>query len=106
MGIYKLFFANDSPTRNVVFVNEEIGISGKVTGYNKARGFKIYINSSEVPYNFDSFQSREVAPNFSLGYYLEHGDSLTKSPNSSVVVVTRNGQVSEWHFVKPATPAQ
>lgn len=104
IGFYKLFFADDSPTRKVVFITEELGIAGRVTGFNKARGFKIYINSSEVPYNFDNFQNQEVSPNFSLGHYLIHGDSISKSPNSTVVLVRRGEQISEWHLVRPVEP--
>lgn len=104
--IYNFFFAEAAPNRQVVFVNQELGIAGEVTGFNKARGYKIYLDSTDTPYNFDRFENAQIQPNSGLGHYLEHGDSLTKSPNSSVVVVTRNGRVSEWHFVNPPGPAQ
>lgn len=104
--VYKFFLANDSPTRKVVYINQELGIRGEVTGYNKARGFKIYLNNSEVPYNFDAFQNEQVKPDFGLGYYLEQGDSLVKSPHSTVLLVRRGGQASEWHFVPPAASSK
>lgn len=100
IGFYKFFFADDSPTRKVVFVNKELGVAGEVTGFNKARGYKIYINSSDTPYNFDDFENEQIIPNSGLGYYLEHGDSIAKSPNSSIVLVKRKGQLSEWHLVE------
>lgn len=100
--IYVFFFKDDSPTRKVVFINQELGVSGQVTGFNKARGFKIYLNSTDVPYNFDAFVNEQVAPHDGLGYYLEPGDFVTKQPNSTTLTLKRKGQESEWKFTKPA----
>lgn len=101
IGIYKFFFADDSPTRKLVFINRELGIAGEVTGFDKARGYKIYLNSSDTPYNFDNFENAQLLPNTSLGYYLKHGDQLKKEPNTAVIFVKRKGQISEWYLVKP-----
>ncbi|MDQ2771914.1 MAG: hypothetical protein M3Y54_15605 [Bacteroidota bacterium] len=106
IGFYKLFFANDSPTRNVIFINQELGMTGTVTGVNKARGYKIYLDSSDVPYNFDAFENPAMRPNNGLGYYLERGDLVEKKPSSTTITVDRGGQQSEWHFVKPTLPAR
>lgn len=106
IGFYKLFFANDSPTRKVVFINQELGIAGKVTGVNKARGYKIYLDGSDTPYNFDDFEHATMRPNNGLGYYLESGDLVEKKPSSTTIKVDRGGQQSEWYFVKPDRQAR
>jgi len=103
-GLYKFFFAPDPSTHGVVYINQKLGVSGRVTGYNKARGFKIFLDNSTTPYNFDAFASEEFTPDYGLGYYLEQGDSVTKLPNSSVLTLQKNGKTSQWHLV-PATPA-
>lgn len=87
----------------VTVVSTDIGIEGTVTGYNSARGFKIYLNSSDTPYNFDAFVNERLAPHDSLGYYLAPGDSISKQPNSPVLRLTRGGQTSEWRWVVPAS---
>ena len=66
--LYKFFFAASPITHNVVYVNQEIGVSGRVTGYNKARGYKIFLNNTTTPYNFDAFASEQYKPDFGLGY--------------------------------------
>lgn len=103
-GLYKFFFAPDPSTHGVVYINQELGVSGRVTGYNKARGFKIFLDNSTTPYNFDSFANKDFMPDYGLGYYLEQGDSVNKLPNSSVLTLQKNGKTSQWHFVAP-TPA-
>lgn len=99
---YKWWFSDYNPQlAGVTVVNADIGIKGTVTGYNRARGYKIYINSSETPYNFDAFVNERLSPDDSLGYYLVPGDSISKQPNSPVLRLTRGGQVSEWRWVAP-----
>jgi hypothetical protein len=102
IGFYKFFFADDSPTRKVVFITKELGIAGEVTGYNKARGYKIYLDSSDTPYNFDAFANEQFMPDYGLGYYLEQGDSVNKLPNSTILTLQKNGKTSQWHLVIPA----
>lgn len=104
--LYKLFVVDDSPRKNVVVVTRELGLAGRVTGYNKARGYKIYLDSSDVAYNFDAFQNAAVAPGEGLGYYLERGDSVAKTPNSGSIGVTRQGQLSEWRLPPAPAPAR
>jgi hypothetical protein len=103
-GLYKFFFAPDPSTHGVVYINQELGISGRVTGYNKARGFKIFLDNSAIPYNFDAFANEQFTPDYGLGYYLEQGDLVNKLPNSSVLTLQKNGKTSQWHLVAP-TPA-
>jgi hypothetical protein len=102
IGFYKFFFADDSPTRKVVFITKELGIAGEVTGYNKARGYKIYLDSSDTPYNFDAFANEQFMPDYGLGYYLEQGDSVNKLPNSTILTLQKSGKTSQWHLVIPA----
>jgi len=99
--LYKFFFAASPTTHNVVYVNQEIGVSGRVTGYNKARGYKIFLNNTTTPYNFDAFASEQYRPDFGLGYYLEQGDSVSKQPNSKLLILHKNGRTSEWRLVAP-----
>lgn len=96
---YRWFFP-DRPhnQEGVVVINQETGIEGEVTGYNSARGFKIYINSTPTPYNFDLFVNQELAPNNSLGYYIKSGDFISKKPNSNVLMLKRGAQESSWQF--------
>jgi len=103
-GLYKFFFAPDSATHQVVYITQELGVNGRVTGYNKARGFKIFLNNSATPYNFDAFANERFMPDYGLGYYLEQGDSVNKSPNSPVLTLEKNGQTSQWHLMP--TPAR
>jgi hypothetical protein len=100
LGFYKFFFAEDSLAPKVVFISKELGIAGKVTGFNKARGYKIYINSSVAPYSFDDFENTQLMPGKSLGYYLEQGDSVNKRPGADTVLVVRESQLSKWCLVK------
>jgi hypothetical protein len=103
---YWLFVGGEtSQARRVVVIDQNLGLAGKVTGYNKARGNKIFLNSSDVPYNFDSFENEALAQLNGLGYYLEQGDSVYKSPNAPVVRVVRAGQRSTWHLVLADTTA-
>jgi hypothetical protein len=101
-GLYKFFFPPDPSTRQVVYINQELGVSGRVTGYNKARGFKIFLDNSTTPYNFDAFANKQFMPDYGLGYYLEQGDSVNKLPNSTVLTLQKNGKTSQWHLVLPA----
>lgn len=102
---YWLFLAEAPPMRNVVVVNQDLGLASKVTGYNKARGYKIYLNASDVPYNFDRFENQALAQRNGLGYYLEQGDSVYKLPNAKVLRLVRQGQGSSWRLVPPGTTA-
>jgi hypothetical protein len=102
---YQFFLAEDHPKQTVVAVNQDLGLAGKVTGYNKARGNKIYLNSSPVPYTFDDFENQELTRNDGLGYYLEQGDSVYKAPNAKVLRLVRHGQGSTWFLVAPAAAA-
>lgn len=98
--LYKFFFGS-SATHNVVYVNQAIGVSGRVTGCNKARGYKIFLNNTKTPYNFDAFASEQYKPDFGLGYYLEQGDSVSKEPNSLLLTLHKNGRASQWQLVAP-----
>lgn len=100
-GAYRLFFGPNPATRNVVYVNQEIGVNGRVTGFNKARGYKIFLNNTTTPYNFDAFASEQYKPDFGLGYYLEQGDSVSKEPNSKQLTLHKNGRTSQWYLVAP-----
>ena len=102
---YWLFLAETPQVRNVVVINQDLGLAGIVTGYNKARGYKIYLNSSNVPYNFDRFENQALTQRNGLGYYLEQGDSVYKSCNDKVLRVVRQGQRSTWYLVPPDTTA-
>jgi hypothetical protein len=85
-------------SKKPIIINKIIGIKGKVTGINKARGFKIFINDSENPYNFDKFSNTEIGGNDRLGYYLDFGDSIDKGSNSDTLKLNRNGKVSFWYY--------
>jgi hypothetical protein len=100
---YWLLLAETPQARNVVVINQDLGLASEVTGYNKARGYKIYLNSSDVPYNFDRFENQALAQRSGLGYYLEQGDSVYKLPNANVLRVVRRGAQSTWHLGPPAT---
>jgi len=100
---YRFFFAE--PTSPVVVINRELGISGRVTVHSDSRGYRVYLDSSRVPYSFDDFVNEQLAPHNALGYYLRPGDSVAKAPHATQVVVTRNGQVSTWQLAPPAPPA-
>jgi hypothetical protein len=103
---YWLLRPEVSQTQNVVAINQDLGLVGEVTGYNKARGYKIFLNSSVVPYNFDGFENQALAQHNGLGYYLEQGDSVYKAANTKVLRVVRRGQRSTWHLVLPDTIAR
>jgi hypothetical protein len=102
---YWLLRPEASQTQNVVIINQDLGLVGRVTGYNKARGNKIFLNSSAVPYNFDQFENLALAQHNGLGYYLVQGDSVYKLPNARVLRIVRQGQQSIWHLVSPVMPA-
>jgi hypothetical protein len=91
-GFYSFFFAE--PKSHVVVINRELGISGEVAVRSDSRGYRIYLDSSRVPYSFDEFTNEQLAPNEGLGYYLRAGDSVCKAPQATQLVLKRNGQAS------------
>lgn len=88
-GFYSFFFTE--PTSHVVVINRELGISGEVIVRSDARGYRIYLDSSQVPYSFDEFANEQLAPHQGLGYYLRPGDSVYKAPQATQLVLKRNG---------------
>jgi len=85
-------------SKKPIIVNKIIGIKGKVTGINRARSYKIFINDSEIPYNFDKFSNTEIGGNDRLSYYLDFGDGIDKGSNSDTLKLNRNGKVSFWYY--------
>lgn len=81
-------------------VDRTTGISGKITGVNRARGYKIYLNGSNQPYSFDDFFNRAIAGNDGLGYFIELKDSVEKKPNSDTLCLTRGRVKTYWLFEK------
>jgi hypothetical protein len=63
-GFYSFFFAE--PKSHVVVINRELGISGEVAVRSDSRGYRIYLDSSRVPYSFDEFTNEQLAPNEGL----------------------------------------
>jgi hypothetical protein len=102
-GFYSFFFAE--PTSHVVVINRELGISGEVTVRSDSRGYRIYLDSSRVPYSFDEFTNEQLAPQQGLSYYLRPGDTVYKAPHATRLVLKRQGQTSTWHFTPPRQPA-
>jgi hypothetical protein len=100
-GFYS-FFAE--PKSHVVVINRELGISGEVAVRSDSRGYRIYLDSSRVPYSFDEFTNEQLAPNEGLGYYLRAGDSVYKAPQATQLVLKRNGQASTWRLTPPRLP--
>jgi len=103
---YWLLRPEVSQALNVVVINQDLGLVGEVTGYNKARGYKLFLNSSGVPYNFDAFENQTLAQHNGLGYYLERGDSVYKPVNAKALRVVRRGQRSTWHLALPDITAR
>ena len=101
-GFYSFFFAE--PKSHVVVINRELGISGEVAVRSDSRGYRIYLDSSRVPYNFDEFTNEQLAPDEGLGYYLRAGDSVYKAPQATRLVLKRNGQASTWRLTPPRPP--
>ena len=75
-------------------------ISGRVTGINRARGYKIYLDDTKTPYNFDNFSNDIISKNNGLGYYVDFKDSIYKQQNSDTLCLIRNGNVSYWTLSK------
>lgn len=101
-GFYCFFFAE--PTSHVVVINRELGISGEVAVRSDSRGYRIYLDSSRVPYSFDEFTNEQLAPHEGLGYYLRPGDSVCKAPHATRLVLKRQGQASTWRLTPPRQP--
>ena len=101
-GLYYFFFAEPPP--HVVVINRELGISGEVAVHSDSRGYRIYLDSSRVPYSFDEFSNEQLAPHQGLGYYLRPGDSVYKAPQATQLVLKRNGQASIWRLMPPKLP--
>jgi hypothetical protein len=99
VGIYSFFFAE--PTSHVVVINRELGVSGEVAVRSDSRGYRVYLDSSRVPYSFDEFTNEQLAPHQGLGYYLRAGDSVYKAPHATQLVLKRQGQASTWHLIPP-----
>jgi hypothetical protein len=99
VGFYSFFFAE--PTSQVVVINQELGISGAVTMRSDSRGYRVYLDSSRVPYSFDEFINEQLAPREGLGYYLREGDWVSKAPHATQLVLKRQGQGSTWHLTPP-----
>ena len=92
---YKLFIRNPP---NTTIVNKELLINGTVTGVNKARGYKIYLNNSDTPYNFDHFYNFSVSLDDALGYYISVGDIVKKASNSDTLKLIRNNKTQFWLY--------
>jgi len=93
--IYQFFFMD---LKKPIIVNKSIGIKGKVTGINRARGYKIFIDDSKAFYNFDQFSNSDIGGNHGLGYYVQLGDSINKRPGSDTLKLSRSGEISFWYY--------
>jgi len=83
-------------SKQSITLNYQTSLTGRVRGYNRARGYKIYLFGRNDAFNFDNFRDSSVLKDDGLGYYLDYGDSLSKNPNSDTLIVSRNGQVTLW----------
>ena len=90
---YKFVIQKKEPVINVDFSTE---IKGKVRGFNRARGYKIYLLGMQNAFNFDGFRNYQISRNDALGYYLDYGDSLVKVVNSDTLELFRDGNVTIW----------
>lgn len=95
--IYIMFFQTETRRTEIGYASF---VSGRVTGINRARGYKIYLNDSKIAYNFDNFSNDKISKDNWLGYYLEFKDSIYKKQNSDSLCLIRNGNLTYWTLSK------
>lgn len=89
-----------SPT--YVVVNGKTEIQGKISNHSANRGkYRFSLAGRRETFDFDNFQNQALWVDGRLGSYLADGDSVSKLANSPILMLSRNGQLSQWTLVVP-----
>jgi hypothetical protein len=89
-----------SPTH--VVVDDKTQVQGKVSNHSVNRGkYRFSLQGHREAFDFDNFQNQMLWADGRLGSYLADGDSVSKPANSTVLILSRNGQRSQWMLVAP-----
>ncbi|RZK32272.1 MAG: hypothetical protein EOO61_17080 [Hymenobacter sp.] len=99
----KLFYGLGSVLSSAyVVVNGKTEIQGKISNHSANRGkYRLSLACRRETFDFDNFQNQALWIDGRLGSYLVDGDSVSKSANSPVLMLSRNGQLSQWTLVVP-----
>jgi hypothetical protein len=90
-----------------IAVGRETAVTGRVTGTMKSRHYHgFFLNGHhDAQYDFSDFVRAPAAAGApapadseDLGFYLQTGDSLTKSPHAAELTVRRGGHLTQWVF--------
>lgn len=89
-----------SPT--YVVVDGKTEVQGTISSHSANRGkYRFSLEGRRETFDFDNFQNQVLWVDGRLGSYLADGDSVSKSATSPVLVLSRNGQLSQWTLVAP-----
>jgi hypothetical protein len=84
-------------------VNGKTEVQGKISSHSANRGkYRFSLEGRGETFDFDNFQNQTFWENGRLGSYLADGDSVSKPANSTVLILSRNGQHSQWYLVLPS----
>lgn len=79
-------------------------VNGKIVSHEANRRkytFRL-VNRKEI-FDFDRFVNEALWKHNRLGTYLQDGDEITKLANSDTLILTREGQVSQWQLASQAS---
>lgn len=90
-----------SPT--YVVVDDKTEVQGKISSHSANRGkYRFSLEGRGETFDFDNFQNQLLWQDGRLGSYLADGDSVSKPANATVLILSRNGQRSQWYLVLPS----